>query len=88
MGAMNNRPHPDACSHPKRGGQEHYLGSGTGDYYCTTCGEAMPIIGKPRQCERCKATTGHIVPDPENGMSWRCSDCGKNWGWVLAAEQY
>lgn len=79
---MTQKIAADNCTHPTRGGQEHILGSGTGDYHCVACGEAMPIVGKPDRCYVCLSTSGHIEPDPEHGMSWRCSDCGKNWGWV------
>ncbi len=72
------------CTHPDRGAQEHILGSGTGDYHCRSCGEAMPIIttGKPESCVLCGSRTGRVEPDPTHGKSWRCLDCGKNWGWV------
>lgn len=42
------------CSHPHLG-REYYLGSGTGDYVCTTCGsdftkrEAQEIRKKQRE---------------------------------------
>jgi DNA-directed RNA polymerase subunit RPC12/RpoP len=67
----------------QRDGQEHLGGFGTGDYYCRACGEPMPIISKPNSCITCGSKTGHIEPEPTHGESWRCSDCGKNWGWVF-----
>lgn len=72
----------DGCLHPSRGGQEHMSGMGTGDYYCQTCHEPMPIIGKPAVCIECGSESGNIAPEPTLGKSWHCSDCGKNWGWV------
>lgn len=79
---MTERANPDNCTHPDRGGQEHILSGGTGDYYCRECGEAMPITSKPNRCMLCGSTTADIAPDPTHGRSWRCSACGKNWGWV------
>ncbi|GGK94401.1 hypothetical protein Ppa06_64880 [Planomonospora parontospora subsp. parontospora] len=79
---MSKTPTPDACLHPGRGEQERILGSGTEDYYCRGCREAMPIIPKPERCTLCGSTTGHIRPEPEHGMSWHCPDCDRNWGWV------
>lgn len=70
------------CTHAERGSQEHIMGSGSGDYYCRGCREAMPIIARPARCIGCNSTTSDIAPDPEHGMSWRCADCGTNWGWV------
>jgi hypothetical protein len=71
-----------SCSHPTRGGQEHILGMGTGDYHCGTCHEPMPIMKQPEKCIDCGAPGSSMAPDPEHGRSWHCSDCGKNWGWV------
>jgi hypothetical protein len=79
---MNERLSPNDCTHPDRGGQEHIQGAGTGDYHCRSCGEAMPIIGKPDSCILCGSRTAQLAADPTHGKSWRCSECGKNWGWV------
>jgi hypothetical protein len=80
---MSEKLRPEDCKHPERGGQEHLKGLGTGDYYCRGCGEAMPIIAKPRSCIMCGSKTGRIEPDPRHGKSWSCLDCGKSWGWVI-----
>jgi hypothetical protein len=80
--AVTNQTSSENCSHPRRGGQEHILSSGTGDYHCHDCDEAMPIIGKPDRCMLCGSATAQLVPDPTHGNSWHCPDCGKNWGWV------
>jgi hypothetical protein len=79
---MDNDTPRSICSHPARGGQEYILGSGTGDYHCCSCGKAMPVISQPESCLMCGSRTGSIEPDQIHGASWRCTDCGKNWGWV------
>jgi hypothetical protein len=84
---MSEKLRPEDCTHPDRDGQEHILGSGTGDYYCRGCGEPMPISAKPRFCQVCHSETGHFEPDPTHGRSWRCLDCGQNWGWVDRSRQ-
>ena len=79
---MNEYISADDCTHPERGGQEHILSAGTGDYYCRSCGEAMPITGKPNRCVLCSSRESQIIPDPTHGKSWHCSECSRNWGWV------
>lgn len=41
------------CDHSKLA-REYYLGSNTGDYVCTICGEVNPVSGWP---ERVRPTT-------------------------------
>ncbi|MDG4792094.1 hypothetical protein O7626_40470 [Micromonospora sp. WMMD1102] len=82
---MSEQATPNGCTHPAKGGQERILGSGSGDYYCCVCDEPMPVISKPNRCAMCRSTTVDIAPDPAHGKSWRCAECGKNWGWVRDA---
>ena len=79
---MTDKVTAEDCTHPQRGGQEHIMGSGSGDYHCRACGEAMPIMGKPDRCILCNSRSGSVEPDSAHGKSWHCPDCGRNWGWV------
>lgn len=79
---MSERPNSDTCLHPARGGQEHILSSGTGDYLCRACAEPMPIITTPDRCMSCTAKLAHFAPESTHGLAWECLDCGNVWGWV------
>lgn len=65
------------CIHPRRGGQEHLFGMGTGDYVCRDCKEPMPLISQALPC--CGVPRR---PHPDHGASWACLVCGDVWGWV------